>query len=114
MTVSSDTIILPEHLQEMYEASSKNLTQDEAKSVKTPLMKHASVFSKSRSDLVICNIIPHPINTGLAAPFRIPPRRVPMTMKNAVDEEVQRLIDTNLVVKSNRFLWYLLKRKMVA
>ena len=97
---SSDTIILPEHLQEMYEASSRNLTQDDAKSVKTLLLKHASVFSKSRSDLGFCDIIPHPINTGLAPPIRIPPRRVPMTMKNAVDEEVQRLIDTNLVVKS--------------
>ena len=99
-TESSDTIILPEHLQEMYEASSKNLTQDEAISVKTLLLKHASVFSKSRSDLGFCDIIPHRINTGLAPPIRIPPRRVPMTMKSAVDEEVQRLIDTNLVVKS--------------
>ena len=103
-TESSDTIILPEHLQEMYEASSKNLTQDEAISVKTLLLKHASVFSKSRSDLGFSNIIPHRINTGLAPPIRIPPRRVPMTMNNAVDEEVQRLIDSNLVVKS-KSLW---------
>ena len=89
-TEFSDTIILPEHLQEMYEASSKNLTQDEAKSVKTLLLKHASIFSKSRSDLGFCDIILHRINTCLAPPIRIPPRRVPMTMKNAVDEEVQR------------------------
>lgn len=50
-TESSDTITLPEHLQEMYEASIKNLTQEEAKSVKALLLNHASVFSKSRSDL---------------------------------------------------------------
>ena len=94
------TITLPEHLQQMYEASIKNLTQDEAKLIKALLLKHASVFSKSRSDLGFCDIIPHRINTGLAPPIRIPPRRAPMTMKNAVDEEVQRLIDNNLVVKS--------------
>ena len=97
---SIDTVTLPEHLQQMYEASIKNLTQDEAKLIKALLLKHASVFSKSRSDLGFCDIIPHRINTGLAPPIRIPPRRAPMTMKNAVDEEVQRLIDNNLVVKS--------------
>ena len=97
---SIDTITLPEHLQQMYEASIRNLTQDEAKLIKALLLKHASVFSKSRSDLGFCDIIPHRINTGLAPPIRLPPRRAPMTMKNAVDEEVQRLIDNNLVVKS--------------
>ena len=50
-TESIDTVTLPEHLQQMYEASIKNLTQDEAKLIKALLLKHASVFSKSRSDL---------------------------------------------------------------
>ena len=94
-TESSDTIILPEHLQEMYETSINNLTQDEAISVKALLLKHARIFSNSHSDLGFCDIIPHRINTGLDAPIRILPRRVPMTMKSAVDEEVQRLIDNN-------------------
>ena len=30
----------------------------------------------------------------------MPPQQAPMTLKNAVDEEVQRSIDNNLVVKS--------------
>ena len=84
----------------MYEASITDLTPEEAESLKALLIKHANVFSKSRSDLGFCDIIPHRINTGLAPPIRIPPRRVPMPMKQAVDDEVQRLIDNNLVVKS--------------
>ena len=84
----------------MYEASITDLTPEEAESLKSLLIKHANVFSKSRSDLGFCDIIPHHIFTGLAPPIRIPPRRVPLTMKQAVDDEVQRLFDNNLVVKS--------------
>ena len=99
-TETSEAMSLPEHLQEMYEYSIGDLSHEEADLVKTLLLKHASVFSKSRSDLGYCDIIPHRINTGLAPPIRLPPRRVSMTLKSAVDDEVQRLIDNNLVVKS--------------
>ena len=91
---------LPEHLQEMYNCSVEKLSCEEAKLVKGLLLRHANVFSKSKSDLGNCGIIPHRINTGLAPPIRLPPRRVPIAIKDAVDAEVQRLIDTNLVVKS--------------
>lgn len=91
---------MPDHIQEMYHSCIKDLSPDEAKSVNILFLKHAAVFSKSKSDLGNTDIIQHRINTGLAPPIRLPPRRVPMAMKEAVDAEVQRLIDTDLVVRS--------------
>ena len=99
-TETSNDISLPEHLREMYESCIGDLSHEQAKSLETLLLKHARVFSQSKSDLGNCGIIPHRINTGLAPPIRLPPRRIPMTMKQAVEDEVQRLIDNNLVVKS--------------
>ena len=99
-TIETEDMPLPGHLQEMYNTSVEKLSSEEAKQVKDLLIKHANVFSKSKSDLGNCGIIPHRINTGLAPPIRLPPRRVPIAIKDAVDAEVQRLIDTNLVEKS--------------
>ncbi|MCG7883681.1 MAG: reverse transcriptase family protein, partial [Candidatus Thiodiazotropha endolucinida] len=91
---------IPDHMQEMYEECVCNLSGEEEEAVKLLLLKHSAVFSMSKSDLGNTDIIQHRINTGLAPPIRLPQRRVPMAMKEAVDAEVQRLIDTNLVVKS--------------
>ena len=57
---------LPEHLQQMYNTSVKNLSAEEAKQV-----KHVNIFSRSKSDLGNCGIIPHHINTGSAPPTRL-------------------------------------------
>ena len=91
---------LPEHLQVIYNSSAENLSPEQAESVKGLLLKYAHIFSKTKSDLGNCDIIPHRINTGLSPPIRLPPRRVPLAIKEAVETEVQRLIDTNLVTKS--------------
>lgn len=99
---------LPEHFEEMYESCIGNLTDEEANTLKSLLLKHSKAFSASKSDLGNCGIIPHRINTGLAAPFRLPPRRISMTMKQAVEDEVQRLIDNNLVEKSKSTTVFLL------
>ena len=85
-------------MQEMYENCTSDLSPKESRVIKELLLKHTSIFSKS--DLGNTGIIQHRINTGLAPPIRLPPRRVPMAMKDAVEAEVQRLIDTDLVVKS--------------
>ena len=95
---------LPEHLQEMYNCSVEKLSCEEAKLVKGLLLRHANVFSKSKSDLGNCGTIPHLINTGLAPPIRLSPRRVPIAIKDALDAEVQRLIDTNLFLNLFGFL----------
>ena len=95
---------LPEHLQQMYNSSTKDLSNEQAKQVKILLLKHTNVFSKSKSDLGNCGIIPHRINTGLAPPIRLLQRGVPIVMRDAVNAEVQRLIDTDLVEKS-KSMW---------
>ena len=50
---------LPEHLQQMYNSSIKNLSKEQAKQVTSLLLKHTNVFSKSKSDLGNCGVIPH-------------------------------------------------------
>ena len=54
---------LPEHLQEMYNCSVEKLSCEEAKLLKGLLLRHANVFSKSKSDLGNCRTILRRINT---------------------------------------------------
>ena len=96
----TEDVPLPEHLKQMYNSSTKDLSDEEAKQVESLLLKHTNVFSKSKSDIGNCSIIPQRINMGLAPPIWLPPQRIPIEMRDAVNGEVQRLIDTNLVEKS--------------
>ncbi|MEW8544522.1 MAG: hypothetical protein AB2693_13410, partial [Candidatus Thiodiazotropha sp.] len=64
-----DNTPIPEHMQEMYENCTSDLSPDESREVKQLLLKHTSVFSKSKSDLGNTGIIQHRINTGLPPPL---------------------------------------------
>lgn len=97
---TTETDVLPEYLLDLKNRSSENLTENQIEQLERLLKKHTHVFSKTKDDLGVASSIKHKINTGNAQPFKQPPRRIPHTKRDAVDQEIQRLIDCKIIEPS--------------
>ena len=62
---------LSEHLTELYNKSSKALSESDSRKFKEFLLKFQEVFSKSSSDIGYTELIQHGINTGNAPPIKL-------------------------------------------
>lgn len=91
---------LPEHLRELKQRSSESLTEIQTQQLHDLLMQNETTFSKNKDDLGTASSIKHKINTGKAKPFKQPLRRIPITKREAVDKEIQRLLDCNIIEPS--------------
>ena len=54
-------------------------------------------FIKNANDIGHTTILPHTVDTGDSAPIRQGPRRLPLTKKQAAEEEVQRMLDMGVI-----------------
>ena len=91
---------LPEHLKELYRASTDGLTPNQQTQVYNLLCELADVFSQGPHDLGRTDLVQHCINTRDASPIRQPPRRLPLTKqqdaaKAVEDMEKEGVIETS-------------------
>ena len=91
---------LPEYLKPAWENAQENLTSEQAVQVKTLLMKHKDVFAKNKTDLGRTDIVKHKINTGTAAPVKQNPRRLPLSKRELVREEISKMLEQGIVQPS--------------
>jgi predicted aspartyl protease len=91
---------LPEYLQALWERSTVNLTKAQGEEVKRMLYKHREAFAKDKNDFGQTHIVQHRINTGMAAPIRQQPRRVPLAKKEEADTEIKRMLSTGVIEPS--------------
>ena len=91
---------LPEYLRPAWENAQENLTSDQSEQVKTLLMKHKDVFAKNKTDLGRTDIVKHKINTGTAAPVKQHPRRLPLSKKELVREEISKMLKQGIIEPS--------------
>ena len=91
---------LPEYLRLAWENAQENLTSDQSEQVKTLLMKHKDVFAKNKTDLGRTDIVKHKINTGTAAPVKQHPRRLPLSKKELVREEISKMLKQGIIEPS--------------
>ena len=90
-------IKLPDHLEQMFEASLANLAPEQQNQLATLLQDFAHVFSQNDSDLGRTKLEQHHIPTGNATPIRLPPRRAPMHLREDIESQVQTLMDHGIV-----------------
>lgn len=67
----------PEHLQELYERTGKDLSLNERDKIKELLLKYREIFAKHDLDLGCLKGVQHKINTGNASPAKQKMRRTP-------------------------------------
>lgn len=95
-----ESMTLPPHLECIFEECKATLDNEQLMKVKALLLKHQSVFSKTKSDLGYVDVIQHRINTGLAPPIKQAPHKVPLTQRDEVNQEIDRMLDMGIIEPS--------------
>ena len=91
---------LPDHLTQLLDDSSRDLTMLERQKVAILLGEYHDVFSSSDNDLGKTSLAEHRIETGDNQPVKVPPRRVPIHKRGEVEDTVKRLSDQGLIEPS--------------
>ena len=89
------------NIEELFPINNQSMTKSEKSSVYQVLSQHRTVISSSKADLGEAKEVEHFINTGNAAPIRIPPRRLPFHNREVVRKEVDTMIKSDVIEHSN-------------
>jgi hypothetical protein len=88
---------LPEHLALVIDKCKCNLNESQNLAVEELILKNAEAFASSKNDLGYTDIIQHQVNTGNALPVKQNPRRIPLSIRQEVNDELQRMMDNEII-----------------
>ena len=91
---------IPAHLKMLFERTTVGMVKKEKKEVIKLLSKYSHIFSESDSDLGRSGIIKHQIPTGEARPIKQPMRRIPVHLRDEVDQQIDRMLEENIIQPS--------------
>lgn len=91
---------VPEHLKELYEKTTKDLTLKQCKQIAKLLIKHETMLSATDEDLGRTRIIRHKIPTGNAKPIKQPIRRMPVHMQDEASRQINEMLRKDVIQKS--------------
>ena len=91
---------LPEHLQDLFKRSCKNLSPKQSRELKQLLIKHKTVFAKSSDDLGRTSIVKHKIYVGDNQPIKQSPRRAPRAFASEEDKIIEEQLKTGVIRES--------------
>ena len=89
---------LPKHLRSLLCES--HLTTLESEMVANELSELSDAFAQPGDPLGRTNTVQHRVDTGDALPSRIPYRRLPMAKKSAMEAEVEKMLDEDVIQPS--------------
>jgi hypothetical protein len=91
---------VPEHLQNLYEASIEELPEAYHARVGELLTEFKDVFSTGDGDLGKTGAVKHHINTGTAPPIRQKPRRLAPAMQAEADKQIKDMLKRGIIEPS--------------
>ena len=92
---------LPDQLLTLWESSCKDLSEEEGVQLRNLLLEFSDVFVGSDGILGKTNVIKHTIDTGNALPIKLPPRRVPFSQMDAMQKELESMLDKGVIQPSS-------------
>ena len=92
---------LPEHLQEMFNKSTVNLSREQQSEFRELLKKHSSVFASSDLDLGEFSAVEHTIETGQAAPIKQKMRRTPIHFVGEEKKHLDQMLKAGVIQPSS-------------
>ena len=97
-----DIQMMPDFLQDLYERSSKNLTDEvNRQKLRDLLLTNKDAFASNRTELGTCALVKHKIDTAGAAPIRQPLRRTPIRFEGEEMKNLKDQLDNGFVYKSS-------------
>ena len=97
--------IMPKHLIDMFERSSKNLSEEQINELRKFLIKNQDVFSRNSNDIGHTTLTQHTINTKDAQPIRLYPYRIPLAKRKIAEEEIKKMAETDIIEKCPQSPW---------
>jgi len=90
---------LPEHLQVLFLQTVENreLSQEAEEGLKQLLLHHQNTFARSKTDIGLCNVVQHDIDTGDTRPIKQSPRRPPLNSGTAENEIIDEMLSTGII-----------------
>ena len=98
--VKVGSLELPDHLHDLFERCSENLSVEQKEIVLKLLLRYHLSFSSSDRDLGRTDVIRHKINTGNNRPIKQVPRRIPANMQKEVDAHIDDMLQRNVIEPS--------------
>lgn len=87
-------------LQDLIERSSEHLTEDGKKQLTKLIREFSDVFAHSSDDYGQTSLVEHEIDTGLAAPVKQAPRRIPLAKQEIAAEEIKKMLKAGVIEPS--------------
>ena len=88
---------LPDHLKDLFERSSANLTPEETQSVHDLLIEYQDIFSKHDLDIGCFTAIKHKIETGDEEPVKHKLRRTPLGFEEEEQKYLKKMLDAGVI-----------------
>ena len=92
---------LPEHLEPLIQNASSELTCEEKQRLRQLIIQYQDIFMQPDGKLGQTHIVEHEINTGNHKPIKLPPRRIPIFKRNAVDQELDKMLADGIIEPSD-------------
>ena len=91
---------IPDHLQELYNRSSQQLSISEQKALQNLLIDYADVFSSHEYDIGNFTAIEHSIDTGDSLPIKQRLRRTPACFAGEEEKHLEKMIKADVIEPS--------------
>ena len=83
---------LPDYLQPLIERASSKLTGSERQSLANLVSEFEDIFVGPDGKFGQTNLVEHEIDTGTAKPIKLPPRRLPIYMREVAEQEINKIL----------------------
>ncbi|UYV73203.1 K02A2.6-like [Cordylochernes scorpioides] len=96
---SADNV--PDHLQQVWEETKKELQPGQQRELATLLATYNKIFAKSSEDYGRTDLTRHRINTGESNPIKQAPHRIPLARRQEAETLVKEMLDQNIIEPSS-------------
>jgi len=93
---------VPQHLQEFFDVTLEqySLSLANQQRLAAVLRRNSDTFAKDSMDIGYCSVLEHDIDTGDASPIKHPPRRPPISARDAEDDILEEMQQVGVITPS--------------
>lgn len=99
--IVDDPETVPDHLQDLFQRSSKYLHDSQSEQLAHVLCQYHNIFSVTREDFGRTSLVKHGIDTGDSRPVKQPSRRLAFAKREAEKVEIEKMLKQGVIRPSS-------------